>query len=162
MERLKNIQKNSKIFFKNNMRPNLYEYYLAMAYVASLRSTCSRRNVGTVLTDKHDRVLSTGCNGNYPKAVHCIDKPCPGAKCASGQGLDKCEAIHAEVNAIGNCHDVKAIRKCYSTTSPCIHCVKALLATPCKEIIFYEEYPHSKSKVLWEKAGRKWTHYESK
>ena len=143
------------------MRPSIQEYYSAIAVVASARSTCRRRKVGAVLVDKDHRLLSIGYNGNPSGHQHCIDHPCPGAFMKSGTGLDKCESIHAEINAIGSCLDLHRIQTCYSTTSPCIHCVKSLLATNCQEIVFLQEYPHSESKALWEKSGRIWTHYQN-
>jgi dCMP deaminase len=143
----------------DHKRLSFDEYYLCMAFVASARGTCARRKVGAILVDKDYKFLSSGYNGNPSGAPHCIDYPCPGAKGKSGKDLDKCEAIHAEVNAIGQCHDVQAIHACFTTVSPCKFCVDSLLATPCKEIIFFEEYPHSQSKLRWEKAGRIWRQY---
>ena len=154
---IKNILKES---YKTNKRISFYEYYLCMAYVASARGTCRRRKVGAVLVDKDYKFLSSGYNGNPSGMAHCLDIPCEGALAKSGEGLEKCDAIHAEINAIGQCHDVQAIHACFSTTSPCKFCVDALLATPCKEIVFYEEYPHSKSKERWENSGRIWRKYE--
>lgn len=155
MKVLKNIKKVLNESYSNK-RISVEEYFISLAYIASSRSTCSRRKVGAVLVDSSNRTLSTGYNGNAPGVKHCIEESCPGAECASGEGLDLCEAIHAEVNAIGSCHDLQAVHRCYTTTSPCIHCVKALLATSCQEIVFAEEYPHTESKKLWEKSGRKW------
>jgi dCMP deaminase len=88
---------------------------------------------------------------------HCIDTPCDGASYESGQGLDKCESIHAEMNAVINCKDVKEIYTAYCTTSPCVHCIKVLLNTGCKRLVMAEPYPHSDvSKRLWEQGGRIW------
>ena len=135
------------------------EYFLSLALLASMRGTCIRRRVGCILVDKNNMVISAGRNGNAPGASHCIDDPCAGAEHGSGQGLEVCEAIHAEINAIIHCIDPSRIHKAYVTHSPCIHCIKALLATPCNEIVFLDEYPHSGSKVLWESNGRTWKHY---
>jgi len=137
-------------------RLGVHEYYLRMALLASERGTCSRRKVGAVLVDESNRVLSVGYNGNPSGRSHCIDSPCSGAEEKSGEGLDKCEAIHAEISALGACRDIQAIHSIYTTTSPCIHCVSALLATPCQNIYFIEEYPHADSKDRWMKTHRRW------
>jgi dCMP deaminase len=78
---------------------------------------------------------------------------------ASGQGLDACEAIHAEQNALLQCRDVHLIKTCYLTLSPCITCVKLLLNTSCERIVFIEEYVDARPKDLWEAAGRTWEKY---
>jgi dCMP deaminase len=114
-----------------------------------------------VLVSKDNKVLATGYNGVPSNFPHCIDEPCEGAKYMSGLGLDKCEAIHAEQNALLQVSDVNLIETAYCTTAPCIHCLKLLLNTSCHKIVFNQDYPHSAaSKALWEKAGRIWQHTE--
>jgi len=137
-------------------RVSIEEYFLRMAQVAAIRGTCPRRRAGCVLVDENNKLLSTGYNGNPSGHTHCIDVPCPGALAPSGEGLELCEAIHAEINAIAQCIDPRTIHTCYTTTSPCIHCVKSLLATNCKRIVFLEAYPHTEAKILWEKSNREW------
>jgi dCMP deaminase len=146
----------------NSMRrPDLDEYFGVMAEVVSSRGTCPRRRVGCVLVSDDNKVLATGYNGVPSGFAHCIDEPCEGAKYRSGLGLDKCEAIHAEQNALLQTSDVKIIATAYCTTAPCIHCLKLLLNTGCQRIVFNQDYPHSEaSKALWEKAGRIWHHNE--
>jgi dCMP deaminase len=138
------------------MRPNFPEYFMAMAVLVSSRATCGRRRVGCVLTDKHNHVIATGYNGVAKGAKHCLDEPCPGRFCPSGTGLDLCEAIHAEANALLQCRDTQAIVRAFVTASPCVHCVKLLLNTSCQEIYFLEAYPHSDAQRLWESQGRLW------
>lgn len=136
-------------------RPEIDEYYMSLALIVSLRSTCARRRVGCILVDEHNRVLSTGYNG-VPKGMpHCIDTNCPGVKFESGQGLSKCEASHAEISALIDCRDIKAIKTIYCTTAPCTECVKALLNSSATRIVFMSDYSSS-GQHLWEKAGRTW------
>lgn len=137
-------------------RPTVNAYFLNMAFLVASRATCARRQVGCVLVNQRNHVIATGYNGNAAGLPNCINEPCKGAGFPSGQGLEFCEAIHAEANALLQCHDVYAIEKAFCTASPCIHCVKLLLNTSCKEIVFLEEYPHPDAKALWEKAGRRW------
>jgi len=140
-------------------RMDIHEYYLRMALLAKERSTCNRRSVGTVLTNNKNRVVSIGYNGVPSGRIHCINSPCLGANGESGKDLDMCEAIHAEISAIAACADIDDIHNAYSTVSPCIHCVKALLATSCQNIYFIEEYPHSYSIEMWLNNNRNWNHY---
>ncbi|HED38366.1 MAG TPA: dCMP deaminase family protein [Ignavibacteria bacterium] len=141
-------------------RPDVNEYFLEMAKLVSTRGTCIRRKVGCVLVDRHKHILSIGYNGVPSGSPHCIDSPCPGAKFPSGKGLEFCEAIHAEQNALLQCSNMFGIDTCYVTCSPCAHCTKILLNTSCINIIFPkgEDYPHSNAKTMWVKNGRLWNY----
>lgn len=146
------------------MRPSKEEYFIAMAQLVSQRGTCARRKVGAVLVNEKGYVLSTGYNGVARGFSHCSegDSSCPGLGFKSGEGLDKCGAVHAEQNALLQCKDPQEIHTAYVTASPCIHCVKLLLNTSCQRIIFFEEYPHEEPKILWELADRVWKKHEPK
>jgi len=116
-----------------------------------------------VLVDKRAHVLATGYNGGVPGAPHCIDVPCAGANLPSGQGLDLCEAIHAEQNALLQCYDVHTIATAYVTTAPCVTCTKLLLNTSCEMIVFRDSYAEehmAPAKELWRRAGRVWVQAE--
>jgi dCMP deaminase len=132
------------------VRPSARENFLDLCRCISLRATCARRAVGCVLVDRHNHVIGTGYNGTAAGIDHCIDQPCPGAALPSGRGLEKCEAIHAEANALLQCKDVQSIVICYCTTAPCIHCVKLLMNTSCLNIVYAEDYPG------WEVCANLW------
>lgn len=128
-----------------------------MALLVSSRATCARRQVGCVLVDRRNHVLSTGYNGVTSGSRHCRGgTPCPGADCAPGQGLHLCEAIHAEENALIQCRDINAIYTAYVTASPCIHCTRKLLNTSCQRVVFLDEYPHPQAQEEWLERGRQW------
>ena len=133
-------------------------YFLRMALLVSERGTCVRRKVGCILVNKKNHVLATGYNGNPSGFSHCLDNPCKGANSTSGKDLDKCEAIHAEQNALLQCKDVYDIDTVYCTVSPCIHCVKLLLNTSTKKIIFGEQYIQKDAKKLWCMTDRDWSY----
>jgi dCMP deaminase len=165
------------------MRPTTEEYFLDMARLVSTRGTCYRRKVGCVLVDSNNRVLATGYNG-VASGPHCnqivldqsyvsvegSDRPlvttasmypnlCEGAMAPSGTELSKCKATHAEANALISCRNPEDIDTCYCTTSPCEQCIRFLLNTSCRRIVFEEVYPHSESVFVWIGAGRIWTHF---
>lgn len=141
------------------------DWALGVAAITARRGTCLRRQVGCVLLDKDGFILSTGYNGRAAGLLHCsiegyaeepyyetaastvprrFDKShpnaCAGAHLPSGEGLDSCEAIHAEANALLRCRDVREIHTCYVTVSPCVACTKLLLNTGCRRIVFIERY----------------------
>lgn len=129
---------------------------LRMAITLGGLATCGRRMVGCILTDSSNRIIGSGYNGPARGETNCTEKPCAGAKLRSGEGLDKCEAIHAEANALMQCRFPDNIYTAYCSTSPCIHCVKLLMNTGCVRIIFDEAYPHDDAKDLWEAHGGEW------
>lgn len=145
---------------------------LIHAWVASLRSTCVRRSVGCVGVDVNGRIMAVGRNGvprNYPHCGHVVSLAngmeshpyaCPGAFAESGSNLDGCYAIHAEQNMLLYCGDPMKLHAVYCTDSPCITCVKMLLNTTAKRIIFSRTYPHGQSEVLWKGDGREWKHLD--
>lgn len=139
-------------------RPSVDVLYMSMAKIMAERSTCPRRKVGCILVDDKQRILSTGYNGVARGHPHCTDEPCPGANLPSGTGLDKCEAIHAEQNAILLLSDPWAVHTAYVTTFPCISCIKLLLGTSCERIVYLEGYSHSEARKWWMFSGRASAH----
>lgn len=141
---------------KTHSRSTIDEYFLNMAKLVSSRSTCLRRNVGCILVDCNNYVLATGYNGVARGEPHCLDHACPGAALPSGVGLDVCEAIHAEQNAILQCKNVKDVMAAYITVSPCPSCAKLLMNTSCQKIVFIEEYKDLAAQKLWK---GEWIHH---
>lgn len=170
----------------NGSRPSTDEYFLKMAELVAVRSTCLRRAVGCVLVDGAKHVLSTGYNGVARGVPHCNEvtsitpnpklggrspehwenptvmvygNACPGANQPSGEGLHLCEAVHAEQSALVQCRDIASIHTVYCTASPCVQCMRLILGTGAKRVVFRQEYPHAQSKQLAEQAGIEWRKY---
>lgn len=143
-------------------RPTSDEYFMAAAELVASRSTCLRRSVGCVLTNKRKHILSTGYNGVACGRPHCNEhdpfhetgypNACAGANAASGTKLEACEAIHAEQNALLQCRDVYDVDTCYVTVSPCIHCIKLLMNTGCTRVVTWQVYDVT-ARNRWEDAG---------
>lgn len=141
------------------MRPTKDEVYLQMTDTIATRSTCPRRQVGCIIVDKNGRILSTGYNGVAAGRPHCNEgRACPGAGLSSGTGLDACEAIHAEQNAILLLPDPKLADTIYVSAFPCASCMKLLLGTSAKRIVYRQEYAHPESHAWWAEAGRTAVH----
>lgn len=149
------------IDLKLPQRISVHEWLMGMAQLTSRRATCIRRQVGCILVNDKQHIIATGYNGPPSGAVHCTHSPCEGALSPSGTDLDKCDAVHAEINALLQCHNVQEIVTAYVTVSPCIHCVKVLLNTSCKNIIFLEEYSHPESEHRWKSMNRSWTKFDN-
>lgn len=138
-------------------RPTLDQTYMDIARAFAKRATCSRRQVGAVVTG-NGYILSSGYNGSFPGSQHCIDTPCPGSTLPSGTGLDLCKSAHAEQNAIARLKDVDTADTLYCTTAPCISCTKLVLCTGIKRIVADQDYVSS-GKDLWLSSGRVWSNY---
>ena len=149
-------------------RPKKDQTWLQVAKQLASQATCARRQVGCVLIDVRGHIAGTGWNGVPRGEVHCIDQPCAGASAPSGTALDACEAVHAEMNALSQVRNEHEIETCYCTTAPCLACVKSLMNTSCRRIVFLETYPHAEaSKERWLRsnndgvfgeAQREWFH----
>jgi len=138
------------------MRPSNDQYFLDIALAVSKRATCGRRQVGCVLTDINHRIISTAYNSVASQYPHCPDEsPCPGARDKSGNS-SRCIANHAEALALIKCPDIYKIYTCYVTASPCPDCVRKLIDTGCKRIVYAEEYTNTEGRILWESRGLVW------
>jgi dCMP deaminase len=113
-------------------RPNWNTYFMSIAKLASTRSSCSRLNVGCVLT-KENHLISMGYNGFLPGAPHI----------SRIRDNHEIGTVHAEQNAI--CDAAKrgtSINNsvAYITHFPCINCFKLLIASGIKTIYYNEDY----------------------
>ena len=155
------------MFFKahEDKRPDKHDWYMQIAQVVSQRATCARRKVGCVIVDIFGNIMSTGYNGVPRGFTHCLDVPCSGAKEKSGEGLDKCAAVHAEQNAIAQCPDINSIKSVYVTTAPCVSCLKLIINTGATHIFFKEDYPQAQAAgELWCRShpNRDWIYLNDK
>lgn len=140
------------------MRPPIDNIMMDTAVLWSTRSTCVRRSVGAVIADDANTILGVGYNGVAKGVTHCVDSPCSAANAPTGVNIDGCDAVHAEINALLHVKDIRFATTIYVTTSPCVSCVKALLNTPIKRIVYMNEYANAcVSKSLWCKdPARSW------
>ena len=121
-------------------RLNKDEYFLEIAETVAKRGTCIRRQVGCVLVNSNGHIVATGYNGVPKGFTHCIDQPCEGANYPSGEGLEKCEAIHAELNAFLQCRSDDTSLTMYTTTTPCIACAKIICNSNVQRVISISQY----------------------
>src|SRR5437899_3408175 len=90
-------------------RVPLYEVYMRMAEELAKRSTCSRLQVGTVVTDQAlENVLAIGYNGNARGLPNRCDSAVPG----------NCGCIHSEMNALVKAPGSVRDKEIFMTASP--------------------------------------------
>jgi dCMP deaminase len=114
------------------MRLGLDEYFLELAKVTALRSTCPRAQVGAVAVNKQNIVIGTGYNGSPIGVDHCIDVGCEieAGKCIS--------CVHAEVNAILGCGPNIAGGTVYCTLRPCLACTQLLINARVSKVVYLD------------------------
>lgn len=139
----------SKIFFKDDVPANthplnvafeepgeperipLFEVYMRMAEELGKRSTCSRLQVGTVVTDARlENVLAIGYNGNARGLPNRCDSSVPG----------QCGCIHSEVNALIKAPGAVKDKVMFATNSPCVMCAKLMINSGVSHVFFRRPY----------------------
>jgi dCMP deaminase len=105
-----------------HVRPSWDEYFMMIAKLSAVRSTCLAFPVGAVIV-KDRQILATGYNGSPPGSPHCT------AQGFCYEGLQKCtdnnlpsRSIHAEANAIAQAakHGIRTDgATIYVTLEPC-------------------------------------------
>lgn len=119
------------------LRPDWVEYWLGVAKAVSMRADCSRRQVGAIIVDPSNRLVSSGYNGGAPKGPSCLKGECPrgnstvepGSSYDTGPGA--CIALHAEQNAFlwGDVSRMKG-GTLYITDEPCNGCYRMIEGMP--------------------------------
>ena len=132
------------------------EYFMDIAVVVARRSTCPRKNVGSVIV-RDKTILSTGYNGSVRGLPHCDEV---GHMMVDGHCV---RTIHAEVNAIiqaaknGSRIDGASI---YVTASPCWSCFKMLANAGVVEIYYHEFYRDERIFDVAQRLGIRLMHVE--
>ena len=135
-------------------RPTWDEYFLNLAKATSQRSTCPSRKVGAVIVNPEtNQVISMGYNGAARGTAHCTED-CLTRE--SGKSWRKCNAIHAELNAIisaamnGTSTNGATM---YLTTTPCLFCSRTLVNAGIKKVIALTFYPQKEAIELLQEGG---------
>ena len=127
-------------------RPSFESIYLNLAKTLANRSTCSRLNVGTVITSTdYRKVLAVGYNGNATGLPNRCDREQPG----------DCGCLHSEENAVINCDSPRQVEKIvFVTHLPCVKCAKRLinLGNVC-QVYYGQDYRIRDSIELLESVG---------
>ena len=134
------------------------ECYLSLASVLAQRSTCIDKQVGCVIINGRNEIIATGYNGAPRGELHCIDL----GYCIKEafHDVNRCPSAHAEQNALLQCRVPEQIHTIYLTLSPCVSCIRIIMNTPCRRIVFSNKHKHSYARNMWmNKQGKEWIHY---
>ena len=133
--------------------------WMRVAKTIATMSTCPRRAVGAVILNDLGHVLATGFNGVPSGMTSCFTENCGGSPRPPRDSLDKCLAVHAEMNALMQLRSPREASVIVTTSSPCKHCMKMLMNTHIDFIVYGELYDQD-AMVMWMNAGRKHSHVE--
>jgi dCMP deaminase len=123
------------------MQASWNDIWLRVADTIANRSRCSRAQIGAVIVNQDQRIISTGYNGaaaSYPTDGSCFNW-CERAqgKAELSSAYEGCPSIHAEANALLYV-DRSAVHGAtmYITAPPCISCAKLISNSGINEIRF--------------------------
>ena len=144
-----------------DQRPTWDEYFMLLAKLAALRSTCLSRPTGAVIVLDR-QVLATGYNGSMPGAPQCLDDGRCYRRSVRGEERGKydiCRATHAEANAIAQAARrgvAVAGATVYGTLSPCYVCTKLMASARIVRVVYEHEYesPDRERDLIWRDGVR--------
>jgi dCMP deaminase len=122
------------------------QYFMTIAYLASMKSKDLRTRVGAVIVGPHNEIRATGYNG-LPRGI--MDR-----KSRYEDPDYRLYALnHAEENAILHCAKSGISTngtKIYTLWMPCAHCTKAIIQAGIKEVIYDVNFPGNHENTLSE------------
>ncbi|MNI33515.1 tRNA-specific adenosine deaminase [compost metagenome] len=132
-------------------------YFMDIAYMASTRSQCNRRHVGTVLV-QGKKLLGTAYNGAPMGVPDCTEAGCMLVEEFEVQLLEGKEellrkqrcirTIHAEQNLLlFTDREDREGSTVYVTDQPCWTCANMLANSGIVEIVYHRGYPKDSDKV---------------
>ena len=138
-------------------RPGWDEYFLEICQVVAKRSTCVRRQIGSVIV-KDRRILTTGYNGAPSGLAHCLESGCMRDKLGieSGTRHEMCRALHSEMNAIIQAAQYGVSTKgatLYCTHQPCSVCARMIINAGIVKVVYIGGYPDEFAMSLLHEAG---------
>ncbi len=139
------------------MRISYNQYFMILAKMAALRSSCNSRPSGAVIV-KNNRVLTTGMSGTVKGTFQCSDKGKTYCyrrdnKLPDMAKSSECLSIHSEENAISQAAEMGIAitgAEIYCTLQPCIICLKRIASVNIKKVYF--ELPYESLKTDRDKS----------
>ncbi len=125
------------------------QYFMGVVYLSSLRSKDPNTKVGACIVSKNKRIVGVGYNG-FPYG--CEDDEFPWQKQGNMVDTKYPYVVHAELNAILN--SIKDLEGCtiYVSLFPCHECVKAIIQSGIKEIVYCDDkYDGTESNIAAKK-----------
>lgn len=118
------------------------DYFMAVAFLSSLRSKDPSTQVGACIVNADQRIVGIGYNG-FPRG--CSDDVLPWARQAEDPLETKYPFVcHAEMNAILNKNSADVYScKIYVALFPCNECAKMIIQSGIKEVVYVSDKHHT-------------------
>ena len=135
------------------------EYFMGVAVLSSMRSKDPNTKVGACIVNQNKRIVGIGYNG---LPIGCNDDEYPWEREGELLNTKYPYVVHAEPNAILNSTSSLVNATLYVTLYPCNECMKLIIQSGIKEIIYEDEkYKGTDSdraaKRMLDAAGVKYT-----
>lgn len=134
-------------------RISYHEMFMNIAKEVSKRSTCCRKQVGSILISDKKKIISCGWNGVPSGKKHCADffsleeKNKDEFYKIHGE-WSKYNELHSELNCIIHCdRDLLKTATLYTTLSPCSECAKIIIASEIPNVIYLELYDRDQTGI---------------
>lgn len=120
-------------------------YFINMLDAVKSASTCTRRQIGAILTTNDNEIVTTGYNGTPSGVVNCDEGGCPrcnNATITSGVGYEYCLCVHGEHNAIlSAAKQGKSVEDTvlYVSDRPCLQCLKVIIQCGIRELYYKKD-----------------------
>lgn len=115
-------------FHIQHTKPSKDKVFLQMAYAIATLSPDAETQVGAVIVNEHNHILSVGYNGFMPGVD---DSLMPNIRPNKHGWI-----LHAEENAILNCEHRPRGATIYVTHKPCIPCFRRCVASGITEVVY--------------------------
>lgn len=137
------------------------ECFMLTAFLIAERSKDPSTQAGAVIVDQNNIVIGLGYNG-FPRG--CADDQLPWEREGELAETKYAYVVHAEENAVYNANKSTAGAKIYCTLFPCNECVKTLIQSGVKEVIYssdkyHDQSPWIASRKMLDLAGVKYRQY---
>ena len=118
------------------VRPSFDAIWVEVADTISKRGSCPRRQVGAVIVDADNQIISTGYNGAPRGLPHCTEAGC----LVDDTGRCK-RTAHAEANALIQAGRTRTVgATLYSTDFPCSECTSLILQAGIARVVYVRPY----------------------
>ncbi|PIS40505.1 MAG: cytidine deaminase [Candidatus Kerfeldbacteria bacterium CG08_land_8_20_14_0_20_43_14] len=125
------------------------ECFILMAELIAQRSKDPNTQAGSVIVDQNNIIIGLGYNG-FPRSVK--DEDLPWGREGNFLETKYAYVVHAEENAIYNANKSTWGCKMYATLFPCNECVKTIIQSGIKEIIYASDKYHDQD--IWVAARK--------
>ena len=127
-------------------RPTKSSIAMRAAFLQAELSTCSKMKVGSVLTDRKFRIISSGFNGSPAGTAHCCERD-------ESVKHTAIRDIHAELNCLSSCRwlpNTDEESYLFITHIPCMACSHAIIASKDRlkisKVFYYLDFSDDEAK----------------